>query len=126
VTYYLATPVFAMLDLALGLNLRVTFLGDAPALRLLYYGFAFGCGAAMAHWPGRTAIVGLIESGANIALLVIGVSLTYLRAVEQALSEVGPVAPPFGTPEIVNLVISALALSVSYIAAQARLRPGAA
>jgi len=118
--FYLATPAFALFDLGFGINLRTTFLDAGPAARLLYYGVAFGCGIATLRWPRRAALIGFLESGTNIGWLVVGVMLRYFQALDSALGEAAPV-PPFTEPEMVNLVVSAGVLMISYMAAQGRL-----
>lgn len=117
--YYLATPVFALLDLGFGMNVRAAFLDGQPALKLAWYALGIACAAAIARWPGRAGVVGLAESGASIALLVIGTMTAYLRAVDAALAE-SAVEAPFSPADAVNLVVSSAALLVSYIAAQMR------
>jgi hypothetical protein len=118
--WYLATPGFAVLDFALGLNVRVTFLDSVPG-RLAWYAFACACGLAVLRWPGREALVGLLESGVNMAWLIFAVMLQYLSAVDSALADDVLPSAPFTTAGIVNLIVSALVLIVSYVAAQARL-----
>lgn len=118
--WYLATPIFALLDLAFGINVRASFLDGQPALRLAWYALALGCAAAVARWPARAGVIGLSESAASIALLVLGAGIAYLRALDGALGEPSVVAPPFSPADVANLVLSAGALIASYIAAQAR------
>ena len=117
--YYLATPLFALLDFGFGINVRAAFLDGQPLLKVAWYALALVCALAMARWPGRAGLVGLAESGANIALLVIGTMTAYLGAVDAALSD-SVMEPPFSPADAVNLVVSSGALIVSYIAAQAR------
>lgn len=121
--YYLATPLFALLDLGFGINVRAAFLDGQPVLKLAWYALAIACAAAMARWPGRAGLVGLAESGATIALLVIGTMTAYFGAVDAALTESTPDAP-FSPADTMNLVVSSAALIVSYIAAQARVSRG--
>jgi hypothetical protein len=118
--YYASTPALLVLDLVFGLNLRTTFFDGAPWLRVAYYALAFFCAIAIARWPARAGLVGLVESGANISLLVLGVGLGYLRLVDATLAEQPLDDALFGMEETLNLIISAGALAVSYIAAQAR------
>jgi hypothetical protein len=118
--WYLATPVFALLDLAFGINVRASFLDEQPALRLAWYALALGCAAAVTRWPARAGVIGLSESAASIALLVLGAGVAYLGALDAALGEPAVVAPPFSPADVANLVLSAGALIASYIAAQAR------
>jgi hypothetical protein len=118
--WYLATPVFATLDLVFGVNVRLSFLEQQPALRIGWYAIAVGCAAAVARWPARAGMIGLSESAASMALLVVGAGTAYLRALDAALAEPAVIAPPFSPAEVTNLILSAGALIVSYIAAQAR------
>lgn len=122
--FYLATPAFALLDLAAGVNLRTTFLDDAPGLKLLYYASAFTCGLAVSRWPRRAALVGLLESGINVGWLAAGVVLRYLAALDAVLGETTAAAAPLTVPETLNLVVSAAVLMVSHVAAQAGLVRG--
>lgn len=119
--WYLATPVLVLLDLAFGLNVRAAFLDTWPS-RLAYYAMAFACGLAVQRWPGRAALVGVVESGVNIAWLIIAVSLRYLGALDAALADDPAAGAPFTGNEIVNLVLSAVVLIVSYFGAMARLQ----
>jgi hypothetical protein len=118
--YYLATPLFLLLDLALGVSVRASFLDPAPALKVMYYVLAFACGLAMTRWPRHAGRIGLVESGANIILVVLGVGVSYLALMD---ADEGPAlaASPFTDATAVNLVISAASAIVSYIAAHARL-----
>lgn len=118
--WYLATPVFAVLDLVFGVNVRLAFLDQQPALRMTWYALAVGCAAAVARWPARAGVIGLAESAASIALLVVGAGTAYLRALDAALAEPAVIAPPFSPADVANLILSAGVLIVSYIAAQAR------
>lgn len=119
--WYLATPVLVLLDLLFGLNVRAAFLDTWPS-RVAYYAMAFACGLAVQRWPGRAALVGLVESGVNIAWLIVAVGLRYLGALDAALADDATGAVPFTGNEIVNLVLSAVVLIVSYIGAMARLQ----
>ena len=120
-TFYLATPGFVLLDLVAGINLRTTFLDEEPGLKLIYYAIAFGCGLAVTRWPARSALIGLLESGTNIVWLILGIALRYLTALDAALADQGDGAPPFTPAEVVNLLVSAGILMVSYTTAQSRL-----
>lgn len=119
--YYLATPLFVVLDLVAGINLRTTFFDGAPALKAAYYAASLGCGAAIVRWPTRAALVGLLESGANIGLLILGVGLAYLRVLDAALAD-GPLPPVFTSASAMNLALSAVMLSTSHVGAMSRLR----
>ncbi len=72
--YYLATPLFFLVDIFLSFPIRVSALAD-PGLRYLYYAFALGCGVASRVRPKVGPYVGLAESSLNILLLVLSVML---------------------------------------------------
>ncbi len=71
--YYLATPLFFLVDVFLSFPIRVSALAD-PGLRYLYYAFALGCGVATRVRPKVGPYVGLAESSLNILLLVLSTS----------------------------------------------------
>jgi hypothetical protein len=119
--YLLATPLFAILDLAGGINVRIAFLDGGLLLRVAYYAVAFGAGIAVTRWPARAPLVGLVESGVNVAWLILGVGIRYLDALDAAAAEYELPRAPFEGTEVLNLVVSATVLAVSYVAATARL-----
>jgi hypothetical protein len=118
--FYLATPLFAALDWLVGINVRTAFLEGSHGLKWAWYAGDAAAGLALWRWPQHAALVGLVESGASIAWLVIGVMTTYYRAIDQVAA--GSVtAVPFTAEASANLVLSAIALIVSYVVARARL-----
>ena len=118
--YYLATPLFAALDLGWGINVRTAFLAGLPGLRIAYYVVAFGCGLAVRRWPRQAAQAALVESGTNIALLVLGVGAAYLSAIDAAANG-GPMPDALTPAAMANVALSAAVLGASHIANQARL-----
>jgi hypothetical protein len=118
--YYLATPLFAALDLGWGINVRAVFLGDLPGLRLAYYLVAFACGIAVRRWPRQAAQMALVESGTNIALLVLGVGATYIAALDAAV-EGAPLPAALSGGGAMNLALSAAVLATAHLVNQARL-----
>lgn len=121
--YYLGTPVFAVLDFALGLNVRAVFLPNAAA-RTAYYLASVGCGLLAWRRPGLGPIVGMAESGINVLLLALGI-LVPVWDTMQALGSEGaaPVTvSPVLTPEgMVNAALSGLVFVVSFYGNQAAL-----
>lgn len=115
---YLATPLFALADLLLGLNLRTAFLDTTPPLKWGYYVAATAAGVLTWKWPRLTAAVGLAESSLNIALTALAVGLAYTRLTDFA--DAG--APsPFNAESIAGLLLSTGALTLSYVTSQAEL-----
>jgi hypothetical protein len=111
--YYLGTPAFYLADRFFGLNVRVAFLDQWPAGRTAYYLFAFFLGLVAWRRPAWTAQLGLLESGANVALLILSVMVWYLGVLEAAGSDLGrleTVAPE----TLVNFVFAAGIAGASY------------
>lgn len=111
--YYLATPLFLIADLAFGWNVRVAGLEGAPLLRGVYYLFCFGLGGLAWMRPERVDLVGLIESGANLALLIVGTYVAYWGMVDLVLAD-QPIVNPFTTERLANLILSGTVLSISF------------
>ena len=117
--YYLGTPIFLLADLLFGVNVRVAFLDQWPAGKWAYYVLAFALGIIAWRRPELTAKIGLVESGANVALIIISVLVWYGGALDAAGAEFGmPKAP--SPEELVNFVCSALIAAVSYSVQRAR------
>lgn len=110
--YYLLTPLFALLDFALGVNVRAAFLPSAAA-RAAWYAFSFACGLVAWRKPGLAARVGMIESGANIILLVTGVYGAVFNAGED-LIERGTINPLLTPGGMTNVALSAAMLAISF------------
>jgi hypothetical protein len=81
--YYLATPVFLVLDGVFGLDLRAAFLQGSGA-RYLWYAACTILGLMAWRWPKMTAPIGLFESSVNFFLLIAAVMLPIMAP------EVGP------------------------------------
>ena len=112
-SYYLATPAFYVADRFFGLNVRVAFLDQWPVGRTAYYLFAFFLGLVAWRRPAWTARLGLLESGANVTLLILSVMVWYLGVLQAAGSDFGrleTVAPE----TLVNFVFAAGIAGASY------------
>ena len=122
--YYLfATPLFALFDFALGANIRVTFLDRYPSARIVYYALAIMCGVIIRARPKFASLVGVVESGANIGFLIVGVFVAYMGMLDDAAGP-GAIANPFTGRAIINLIISAAWGYASYANAMRRLARG--
>lgn len=86
--YYLATPLFFLADVVMGLSVRVSALGN-PGLRYLYYAFALGCGILARTRPRMAPFVGIAESSLNVLLLVLSIMLPVFQLPEQFLAGEG-------------------------------------
>jgi hypothetical protein len=117
--YYLATPGFAALDLAFGLNVRTVFLDHSP-WRFAYYLGVLGCGLVAWRKPEAGPLVGMVEGGVSLALLIIGIYAPILGAAEtlEAGAAMSPVLTPRG---LVNAVLSGAGFAAGFYGNQAAL-----
>ena len=117
--YYLATPLFAVADFALGWNVRVPFLDALPPLRWAYYAGGLALGLLAVARPAWTAAIGLAESTLDIALLVIGTMTAYYAHLGAVAAEPDAVvASPFDGAAVANLLLAAVVFGASWIARQ--------
>ena len=111
--YYVATPLFWLVGLIWGVNVRVAFLDDFPIGRNVYYLLCFVLGIVMLRTPQYASRLAFAESTANLGLLMLSVAVWYLRMLDWAA---GPsVAVRAVTPaELVNFTLTAVIAGVSY------------
>ncbi len=107
VGYYLATPLFAILDLAFGVNVRAAGLQGMPSLRTFYYGVCTVAGVVTFYRPALSWIVGLAESSINILILILGVLLPYYALFQQVEGD-RAFRSPFSASHVMNFLISGL------------------
>lgn len=77
-SYYIATPLFLVLEFAFGFDLRVSSFISNPAWRIMYYLFCFGCMGIILWRPGYTIGVGILESSVNLVFLFVGAALRWM------------------------------------------------
>lgn len=109
--YYLATPLFAVLDLGAGWPVRVAGLGD-PVHRALYYLAVTALGVAVARWPWAAPWAGMAESSTNLLLLCLSVLLPVWSLPDQVLAGGSPAVA--GAPALVNVALSGTVLVVAF------------
>ena len=111
--YYLATPIFLVIDVLLQAPLRVAFVG-ASGWRWLYYAFCMAIGILMRARPSATAALGMLESSVNVFLLIASVMLPIWGAVDTI--DAGGNLPQLGLSgwRLVNFVLAAAALTLSF------------
>ena len=118
--YYLATPLFLVLDGVFGASVRVAALDGEPGWKLAYY--ALCCVCAGAVWSGfrGSALLTLGECSVNILLLCLGVLLAPYRLAE-SLPDGGSAENPMAM--LLNFAIAGGIWSIVFHAHLADLRP---
>jgi hypothetical protein len=105
--YYIATPVFLVIELLWGVSFRVPFFITSSLARCVYYGFCLSCGGACYFRPGITFFVGLVESTINVVLLFVGFGSVLLNVITNAME--------FGEASQTFLIKSAISFAVTGI-----------
>lgn len=119
-TYYLGSPLFLLLGLFWGYELRTTFLTD-PAHRLVYYAFISGLGLLAYFRPKTGPFVALGESSLNLLLLCLGILVPIYGLTDQAL-EGGAMTLPYSAGEVLlNGLLSGTFFIVGFRRAQAEI-----
>jgi len=110
--YYLATPIFVIIDIVWGVNIRVPFLDYCPLLKYTYYTVVFACGIYTYKYPGKADIVGLLESNINTGILILGFMLTYYNLASNILESM-TFENPFTIKAVINFSLSGFILLIS-------------
>ena len=100
--YYLATPVFMLVEWLAGMDLRVSIPWGGELLTYLYMAVCFVLGGFILKNPGYLNLFALFESSVNLFLLVLSVYLPII-AVTGSPGEAG--AFNFGIVELIHFVI---------------------
>jgi len=111
-SYYLATPVFAVLDLGFGVPVRVWGLRD-PGHRAIYYAIVVLAGLLCWSRPKVSPWVGMLESVVNLFLLMLAVLLP-IWSLPDALLAGDPLPHPLGALALVNVALSGSVLVASF------------
>lgn len=115
-TYFLATPLFVLVDVYLSAPVRVAAL-EGSGLRWPYYGLLLVCGA-ICHWrPAWAPAVGMTESAANLLLLMLGILLPVWDAGARIEAGAWP-AGPFDEVGLANFVVSGSVLLFTFYRSQ--------
>ena len=115
--YYLATPLFAALDLVAGLPVRAVGL-ESPTLRLGYYALVFALGFVMRARPPLAPALAMVESAGNLTLLMAAVLIPIWSLPETLDGDVVADLPA----RVGNLALSGSVLVYSFYKGQAQLR----
>jgi len=110
--FYLASPLFFLLDFAFGWDIRISFLDQNIAWKLAYYLFCFGVGILMWRWDALKPILGIVEGGINILLLTLSILLPYYQAID-AISSGKQIINPLDSGSLINYLLTGVFLIIS-------------
>lgn len=113
--YYAATLLFVALDVGLHVNVRLSFLDDAPGWRALYYAVCMGCAGLMLWRPDLSVFIGAVEGIVTITALILSIA-------PRAMMIGGEIGTPIRVEEIINFLISGGFAYISWWRGMAALR----
>ena len=118
--YYLGSPLFLLMDLWWGIEVRVTFIPD-PGLRFGYYVIISAMGLLTHFRPRSAPWVALGESSLNLVLILLWILLP-IYAIPDALAAGGEIGVPY-TPNqvLVNGLLAGTFFLLGFYRAQATL-----
>ncbi len=119
--YLLATPIFILLDLLLGVNLRVAFLQDHD-IKVTYYGGALFAAVFAVLLPGYALLIGAIEGFINMASFA---AVSWWHLIMEAGGS-GQSAPPALLTDVasqINFLLTGTMLIVCYVGLRRLPRP---
>ena len=111
--YYLATPAFAVADLGFGAPVRLAQVVP-PGGRLAYYAAVFALGFLCVARPRAAPWIGMLESSANLLILLLGILLPIWSLSDAVLSGTPFVAGGLTPTGAVNALVSGGALTLSF------------
>lgn len=118
--YYIATPLFLIIELLSGISLRVPIFLSMP-LRCFYYGCCFACGTVCYLRPRATPAVALIESSLNIGVVFIGFGAAMIKAA-YLVAETTTVPEVLTVKGVINFVVVGTVWIISFYHSQALLQ----
>lgn len=119
--YFLAAPLFLVMDFSLSSPVRVLPIDD-PLVKLLYYISLFLVGVFGLRRRFIASIGGLVDSALNAFLLVASVMMPLAASVESVM-EGGQAHLPFTPLFFLNFFITAVVLVVAFNDSQRMIRP---
>lgn len=117
--YYAATAVFLLLDVALGINIRVAFLEPWPVARAAYYVLCFVCLALIIRRPAWSTLVGTVESLATLVALILVMAVRVMVPNDAIFYENVSIVT---TQELTNFLISGFMAYYAWMTGLKRLR----
>ena len=115
--YYIATPLFLIIELLCGISLRVPVFLTMP-LRCFYYGCCFAFGAVCYLRPRATPAVAFIESTVNIGLIFVGFGAAMIKAAYN-VAETTTVPEFLSIKGVINFVFVGAVWIISFYKSQA-------
>lgn len=112
--YYLATPVFLVLDVSFNWSFRASFLDSRPVLKYGYYLICFLLGLGILRSPGSAALIGLLESAVNIVMLALGVLVPMYDSIALLADDAATADVPVYSFSLVNFALTGTILLVSF------------
>ena len=112
--YYWLTPLFLLVDVLGGPDIRTAALDGHPWWKGLYYFFCMTIPIIAHYHPGWTPRLGLVESSTNILLLVLGIFVPYYDYVYRVAEGAFPAEPPITMEKMANFILAAGVAVVSY------------
>lgn len=112
ILYYASTVLFMLLDYALDVNVRLTFLDAYPWWRFAYYLVCFGCLALMLWRPHWRAYISAAESLLTLSLIILSTAARVVIVTDDMIEHGRGFV---SIRELVNFVISATVVYISYI-----------
>lgn len=118
-TYYLASPLFWILQVIFGWQVRVGFLADSK-WNTLYYCLLILCAVAGYLRPGWLAFIAVIESAVNIGIHIVSFAMPLFTLSDSVLQ--GQVTKPdLSVANLIGFLLAGLCMSLSFQTAIARL-----
>ncbi len=111
--FYLATPLFALVDWTAGANVRAVGLAEHPGWRAAWYVGCLGVGVLMHLRPRWSLPLGLLESSTNLLLLCLSFFLPYFALADRILREEA-VENPFTPAFVANLILASAVAVTSF------------
>lgn len=109
--YYAATAVFIILDYIFDINVRLAFLEQAPAWRVVYYTVILCCLGLMVWQPKWTTLIATIESLMTLVFLILHMGIRATTVSDAVLSHGGTIVT---MNEVLNFLISGTAAYIAY------------
>jgi fumarate reductase subunit D len=117
--YYLATPLFVVLDALFGITFRASGLTLAE-YRYLYYGFCLLCALGCFLQVRYSALIAIAESSVNLLILLLGIMLPVIQLGD--LPGEADAAILINSDNILNFMITGIVLVCVFHAAQRELQ----